>query len=96
LGACVFCRIVAGQGPARLLLSNDHTLAFLSIAPATPGHTLVVPRRHADDIWDLDDDDFHLHVVPRYHPDELQIMWQADPAPDQVLDAMHRRLLAHR
>jgi len=73
LGACVFCRIVAGQGPARLLLSDDHTLAFLSIAPATPGHTLVVPRRHVVH--------FHLHVVPRYHPDELQIMWQADPPP---------------
>jgi histidine triad (HIT) family protein len=59
---CVFCAIVGGRAPAHRLLEDEHTVSFLSIAPATLGHALVVPRRHADDLWDLEDDE-HAHVA---------------------------------
>jgi histidine triad (HIT) family protein len=42
----VFCRIVAGEIPARIVFADDLVLAFLDIAPLNPGHTLVVPREH--------------------------------------------------
>jgi histidine triad (HIT) family protein len=43
---CTFCGIVAGTVPARVVFEDDKTLAFLDIAPAAPGHTLVIPKGH--------------------------------------------------
>jgi histidine triad (HIT) family protein len=43
---CIFCDIVAGAAPARVVYEDDRTLAFLDIAPAAPGHTLVIPKAH--------------------------------------------------
>ncbi len=43
---CPFCRIAAGQAPARILFETDDVLAFHDIAPQAPVHVLVVPRRH--------------------------------------------------
>jgi histidine triad (HIT) family protein len=54
--ACIFCQIVAGEAAAFVVAEDETTMAFLDIG-GTEGHTLVVPRRHADDIWSLTDDD---------------------------------------
>jgi histidine triad (HIT) family protein len=54
---CVFCAIVAGEAPAQFLHQDEGTVAFMDINPATDGHLLVVPKRHAADIWDLPEDD---------------------------------------
>jgi len=45
--ACVFCRIAAGELSARIVHDDPNVLAFLDAAPATHGHTLVVPRAPA-------------------------------------------------
>ena len=50
---CVFCRILAGELPASLVLDNDLVAAFLDIHPWNPGHTLVLPRRHVESFTDL-------------------------------------------
>lgn len=50
---CVFCRIVEGTEPASIVAADDEAVAFLDIAPATPGHLLVVPRAHATGLADL-------------------------------------------
>lgn len=47
---CLFCAIVAGDIPARTVYEDEHALAFLDINPWHRGHTLVIPRRHVDDI----------------------------------------------
>lgn len=54
---CIFCAIVAGDAPSHPVIGTEHTLAFLDINPVTRGHTLVVPKRHADDLWDVDGED---------------------------------------
>lgn len=51
---CLFCRIVAGEIPARTVYEDETTLAFLDIAPWQVGHTLVIPKRHVEDV--LSDD----------------------------------------
>ena len=51
---CVFCDIVAGTSPAHIVYSDDDVIAFLDISPITPGHTLVIPRRHSAGLADLD------------------------------------------
>ncbi len=53
---CVFCGIVRGDLPAHPVHEDDATLAFLDINPAAEGHTLVVPKQHADDLFDIDAD----------------------------------------
>jgi histidine triad (HIT) family protein len=60
---CIFCKIVAGQLPASKVYEDDRTIAFMDINPATRGHVLVIPREHAKDLLDVDEDD--LHAVTR-------------------------------
>lgn len=47
---CIFCAIVAGDIPSRQVYADSNAVAFLDVAPFTDGHTLVVPRRHVDDL----------------------------------------------
>ena len=54
--ASVFTRIIAGELPAHFVWQDDSCVAFLSIEPLRPGHTLVVPRVEVDHWIDLDDD----------------------------------------
>ena len=54
---CIFCGIVAGDLPAEIIDSDEHTITLMDINPATRGHALVIPRRHATDLMDIDPDD---------------------------------------
>lgn len=56
-GDCIFCRIVAGDAPAFVVADDDRTVAFLDRSQATDGHTVVVPRSHAADIWSVSEAD---------------------------------------
>src|ERR1700741_2954312 len=44
---CLFCKIVSGELPSQRIDEDEHTVAFMDVNPATRGHALVVPRRHA-------------------------------------------------
>jgi histidine triad (HIT) family protein len=116
---CIFCAIASGDGKAEIIDSDDRTIAFMDINPATRGHALVIPRAHYGDLISIDHDDlaatmiaakrlvermrealapdgfnvlnscgraawqtvfhFHLHVVPRYHDDPLELPWVPSP-----------------
>ena len=52
---CVFCRIVAGELKAHRVYENESVLAFLDIHPSSRGHTMVIPKAHADRLDLLDD-----------------------------------------
>lgn len=51
----MFCRIVAGEAPARIVAEDDDVLAFLDRTPLFPGHVLLVPRAHLETLADLPD-----------------------------------------
>ena len=51
---CIFCKIIAGEIPAQIIEQDERTLTFMDIAPATRGHALVIPKRHAADLWEID------------------------------------------
>ncbi len=53
---CIFCAIVEGRAPAEVVFEDGETLAFMDINPANPGHTLVIPKQHVRNIYDLDDE----------------------------------------
>jgi histidine triad (HIT) family protein len=54
---CLFCGIVAGDVPGQIVDSDDHTVAFMDINPATRGHALVVPRTHSKDLIEISGED---------------------------------------
>ena len=51
---CIFCKILAGELPARIVDEDERTIAFMDIAPATRGHALVIPRAHAADLLSVE------------------------------------------
>lgn len=57
----IFTRIINGNVPCHKMYEDENTFAFLDINPITKGHTLVVPKKQVEFLWDLEDDDFqHL------------------------------------
>ena len=54
---CIFCKIIAGTIPCFKLYEDTKTLAFLDINPANPGHALVVPKAHAQNLYSSADTD---------------------------------------
>ncbi|MBU0513275.1 MAG: HIT family protein [Proteobacteria bacterium] len=51
---CIFCRIAAGQIPSTKIYEDETVVALADISPITPGHTLIIPKRHAENIHDID------------------------------------------
>jgi histidine triad (HIT) family protein len=60
---CLFCGIVAGEVPAQVVDSDQHTVAFMDIRPATRGHALVVPRVHSSDLMEISDEDLERSMI---------------------------------
>ncbi|HJA73027.1 MAG TPA: HIT family protein [Candidatus Limosilactobacillus faecipullorum] len=53
---CIFCKIIDGEIPSYKVYEDDVVCAFLDISQTTPGHTLVVPKKHVKDIFEYDGD----------------------------------------
>ncbi len=124
---CLFCKIIAGELPGTIVAEDERTVAFMDINPATRGHLLVVPRNHAANLLEIDDEDlaatvlaakrlaariserlgadgvnllnscgpvawqtvfhFHMHVIPRYADDPLQLPWRPAPGDGEEIAA---------
>jgi len=54
---CIFCAIAKGEAPATIVASDERTVAFMDIMPATRGHLLVIPRAHYQDVLSVDPGD---------------------------------------
>lgn len=51
---CIFCDIAAGKSPASVIYQDEDVMALLDVNPVQRGHSLVIPKRHYVDIWDID------------------------------------------
>ena len=60
---CLFCKIVAGELPSRIVAEDERTISFMDINPATRGHALVIPREHAVDLLSTDADELQAVIV---------------------------------
>lgn len=61
MDTCLFCKIVRKEIPAHIVYENNETIAFLDIHPVSRGHTLVIPKHHSTNIFDIPSDDW-AHV----------------------------------
>jgi len=59
---CLFCKIIKGEIPCYKIYEDEYTLAFLDIAKDVDGHTLVIPKKHVDNIFDCDEETLN-HVM---------------------------------
>jgi histidine triad (HIT) family protein len=60
---CLFCGIVAGSIPSQTVDSDERTISFMDINPATRGHALVVPKRHSTDLMDVEAGDLAASIA---------------------------------
>lgn len=56
MDACVFCDIIAGEEPASIVYQDDLVIAFMTIGPVNPGHTMVVPKEHHPYLDSMDEE----------------------------------------
>ncbi|MBM4764170.1 HIT family protein [Bacillus sp. B15-48] len=54
---CIFCKIINGEIPSQKVYENDHVYAFLDISPVTKGHTLVIPKVHKENVFELSEEE---------------------------------------
>lgn len=53
MNECIFCKIVKGEIPSYKVWEDENYLAFLDVFPATKGHTLIIPKKHYKDIFEI-------------------------------------------
>ena len=63
---CLFCKIISGEIPSEKIRETKHTYAFLDINPVHPGHTLVVPKEHSLDIFEISPESW-MRVMKEVH-----------------------------
>ncbi len=121
---CIFCKIIAGEIPSTTVYEDDDFKAILDVNPAARGHVIILPKKHAADIFELGEEDaskifpvaakiatalkktyqcdginilqnngeaagqtvfhLHVHVIPRYVGDDVNIGWRPGETPDMV------------
>lgn len=131
---CLFCKIIAGEIPSTAVYEDDDFKAILDVNPAARGHVIIIPKKHASNIYELEDEDaakvfpiakriaaalqktygcdgvnvlqnngeaagqtvfhLHVHVVPRYYGDGVQIMWKPGETPnlDEVANEIKKNI----
>jgi len=66
MAECVFCRIVKGELPSFKLYENEMVLAFADINPISQGHTLIIPKKHVENLWEIEEEELAaIHVAAR-------------------------------
>lgn len=63
MGECIFCQIAAKGSPASIFYEDEHSLAFPNLNPIVDGHVMVVPKRHAVNMLDIDTQDLEALVA---------------------------------
>jgi histidine triad (HIT) family protein len=67
MSECLFCRIAAGEIPAKIVFNDEKVVAFEDIKPQAPTHIIIIPRKHIPTVLDLDEEDRelvgHIHLV---------------------------------
>lgn len=136
MSICIFCEIAAGRLPSYRVFEDEHTVAFLDLRPASTGHTLVVPRAHATDVWEISEAahaevaatvhrvaallnttlapdglnvkhnsgesagqdilHYHVHLMPRWHGDDLPRPRSSPLASTEELEKVLERIYSRR
>ncbi len=99
---CIFCMIANHEIPSKVVYEDDKYIAFLDLTQTTIGHTLVVPKRHSKNIYELNDEDAKdimcvvkkvaLMLKKTYNPIGLNVV-NNNEKPLQSVDHFHIHLI---
>lgn len=100
---CIFCKIINGEIPSAKVYEDEHVLAFLDISQVTKGHTLVIPKVHKENVYELTPEiaSHIFSVVPKianalkveYQPIGLNTINNNGEAAGQTVFHFHMHLL---
>jgi histidine triad (HIT) family protein len=100
---CVFCKIVKGEIPCHKVYEDDTTLAFLDVKPHAKGHTMVIPKRHGETMFDVDESismavmGATIKVMQKIQdvlqPDGFNVGWNHNTAGGQVVPHLHVHIM---
>lgn len=107
MSECLFCKIAAGEIPAKIVFSDERVVAFEDIEPQAPTHVLIMPRKHIDTVLDLTDEDQelvgYLHIVANkvaiersLDEDGFRLVTNCKQAAGQEVLHLHLHLLGGR
>lgn len=67
MSECIFCKIIDGSIPSAKIYEDEHVYAFMDIMPLTKGHTLIIPKNHKENVYDLSEEEASnlFKVVPK-------------------------------
>ena len=60
---CIFCKIVKGDIPSIKVYENERVLAFEDISPISTGHTLIIPKTHAENLFEMTEEDLKAVIL---------------------------------
>jgi histidine triad (HIT) family protein len=100
---CIFCKIINGEIPSAKVYEDENVLAFLDISQVTKGHTLVIPKVHKENVFDLTDEIAAnvFSAVPKvanaikaaYNPIGLNVLQNNGEAAGQSVFHFHMHLI---
>ena len=100
---CIFCKIIAGEIPSFKVYENDRVFAFADINPINSGHTLIIPKNHAENLWEISVDDLSAihqasHKIAKalkkaLNPEGIAVLQLNGRAVNQVVMHYHLHLI---
>ncbi len=101
---CPFCAIAAGEDTAvEVVAHGPGWLAFFPLNPATPGHTLIIPRQHVEDLWKLQPEDgpalmaavikVGRAIEAGLHPEGMNLITSAGETAEQTVFHLHLHIV---
>ncbi len=100
---CIFCKIIKGEIPNYTVYEDEKVLAFLDINPHAKGHTVVIPKVHVENYFDLNEDLLgHLSLGLRrsmekidkvLNPDGYNVGWNQGEVAGQVVPHLHIHIM---
>lgn len=104
---CIFCKIISGKIPSKIIYEDEKTIAFEDISPQAPVHVLVIPRKHISTTLDLTEEDNsligHLFQVSKKIAAEkgvaekgFRLVMNTNPEAGQSVYHIHLHLLGGR
>ena len=103
MNECVFCKIAKGEIPADKIYEDNNFFAFLDINPNNPGHTLIIPKNHYENIYNLPDEilcdigpiikKIASAVKQSVNADGINIIMNNDNAAGQIVPHAHFHII---
>ena len=100
---CIFCKLANGEIPTRKIYEDDLFTVFMDAGPVTRGHSLIVPKRHADNLYSLPDEEaskimilakkLATHMTEKLHADGFNIMQNNGEVAGQSVFHYHLHLI---